>query len=157
MTDNKSSVERCYLHLWWFYFSVDAFPNPASWQESLFFKQGQIDETVALQKMSLHLWRWSVWGCTFQLKEPRVNCLWKYHNSSICQFSKFAFSPYLPVRLHFGSSQLCSVCKTSKDCQQLDGHTLQSKTVLSLLQYKFFWQILMFLASPDDLHRRNVC
>ena len=43
--------------------------NPAFWQESLFFKQGQIDETVALQKMSASL----ASKCTreyFWLQEP---------------------------------------------------------------------------------------
>ena len=30
MTDNKSSVERCYLHLWWFYLSYKISPPAPS-------------------------------------------------------------------------------------------------------------------------------
>ena len=34
-----------------------------------------------------------------------------------------ASSPYLLVRLHFGCSQLCSVCKTSEVCAPAVGHS----------------------------------
>ena len=56
MTDNKSSVERCYLHLWWFYFSSKCtiLESIGTWV----CRRGQLLQSSRCQWQTLIHWCW---------------------------------------------------------------------------------------------------